>query len=113
MLWESSTFSFSCLLRWQRMSCTATVSTSYQTGTPMTLLKPIPRTDESEAHCRWSVGPRERKEFLGSLETCKEGTPKEGLLCGQECVPYNEWCTKGTKVSTVVVEHITSPRHVP
>ena len=81
------------------MSYTVTVSTSYQTGTQMSLLKLIPRTDESEAHCRWSVGPRKKAELLGSLETCKKGDPKEGLLCGQECVPYEEWCTNGTKVN--------------
>ena len=110
MLWKASTFfSFSCHLRWPLMSCTVIESTSFQTGNPKLLLKPTPRTDESEANCRWSVGPSKKKELLGSLETCNEGTPEEGLLCGQECVPFDEWCTTGTKVSAVEVENLASP----
>ena len=69
-----------------------------------------PRTDESEASCKWSVGPGERKELLGTLDACKDGTDEEGLLCGQECVSYNEWCRTGTKVGTVSLFHVIFPR---
>ena len=71
------------------------------------------RTDESEASCLWSIGLKTKQELFGSLETCNEGTLEEGLLCGQECVPYDEWCTSGTKVRTFVVECVAFLCHIP
>ena len=73
--------------------------TNYMTGHLPSELTNL-RTDESEAVCLWSASSAQREELLGATqEGCQDDHGEDGLLCGKECVPYRDWCSRGTQVS--------------